>query len=142
LNLSDVYVNSLLRIETDGGDVLHALKQSDNGYAGYGEAYFSWVDEGSVKGWKRHKQMIMNLIVPVGHVRFVFRGLNNQGIPAFQVEEIGESRYVRITVPPKIWFAFQGLGKNKSLVLNIANISHDPNEIDRLPLTEIDYVWN
>ena len=30
------------------------MKAVDPGYAGFGEAYFSMVDRGAVKGWKRH----------------------------------------------------------------------------------------
>ncbi len=142
MKIADIVVTPLRHIETAGGDVLHAMKQSDAGYGGFGEAYFSWVAEGVVKGWKRHKRMTMNVVVPVGQVQFVFRGLDDQGKAMFRAEVIGVARYVRVTVPPGIWFAFQGLGATQSLVLNISNIPHDPNEVERLALTDIDYVWS
>lgn len=139
MNFGDILLTPLSRIETAGGDVLHAMKQSDAGYAGFGEAYFSWVSAGSVKAWKRHTKMTMNVVVPVGHVRFVFR---LDGIDEFCVEEIGVDRYVRVTVPPGIWFGFQGLAEPQSLVLNIASIPHDPNEVERLALSDIQYDWS
>jgi dTDP-4-dehydrorhamnose 3,5-epimerase len=143
MKLADILVTPLRRIETAGGDVLHAMKQSDAGYAGYGETYFSWVSAGAIKAWKRHTQMVMNVVVPVGQVRFVFRCVNAvTGVDEFRVDEIGENSYARITVPPGIWFGFQGLYAPQSLVLNIANISHDPNEVERLALTDINYDWN
>ena len=143
MKLADILVTPLRRIETVGGDVLHAMKQSDAGYAGYGEAYFSWVSAGAIKAWKRHTQMVMNVVVPVGQVRFVFRCVNTvTGVEEFRVDEIGVDSYVRITVPPGIWFGFQGLYAPQSLVLNIANISHEPNEVERLSLTDINYDWN
>lgn len=142
MKLAELCVTPLRRIETAGGNVLHAMKKSDTGFAGYGEAYFSWVAVGTVKGWKRHTRMTMNLVVPVGKVRFIFRGLDEQGKPAFRVEEIGEARYVRITVPPNIWFAFLGLSAPQSLVLNIASILHDPDEVERLALENIEYDWS
>lgn len=141
INFSDIFVTPLRRIETAGGDVLHAMKKSDAGYAGYGEAYFSWVSAGAIKAWKRHTQMVMNVVVPVGQVRFVFRIVNDDGVDEFRVEDIGVNHYVRITVPPGIWFGFQGLYYPQSLVLNIGNISHDPNEVERLALTDINYEW-
>jgi dTDP-4-dehydrorhamnose 3,5-epimerase len=140
--LDDIVLTRLSRIPTIGGDVLHALKQSDAGYGGFGEAYFSWVSVGAVKAWKRHMRMTMNLVVPVGQVRFVFRSLNASGWDEIRVEEIGINRYARITVPPGIWFGFQGLGKTQSLVLNIASIPHDPNEVERLALSEVKYAWD
>ena len=141
MNLAGILITPLRRIETKGGDVLHAMKQSDAGYAGFGEVYFSWVSLGAVKAWKRHTRMAMNVVVPLGHVRFVFRCVSVDGIEDFRVEEIGVDRYVRITVPPGIWFGFQGMHSPQSLVLNIASISHDPTEVDRLTLSEINYVW-
>ena len=139
MSLNDILITPLARIMTAGGDVLHAMKQSEAGYAGFGEAYFSWVAAGAVKAWKRHTRMTMNVIVPVGQVKFVFC---LDGADAFRVEEIGVDRYARITVPPGIWFGFQGLAAPQSLVLNIANIPHDPNEVERLALSEIQYGWN
>ena len=142
MKLADILVTSLRRIENAGGEVLHGMKQSDVGYTGFGEAYFSWVSFGAVKAWKRHTQMTMNVVVPVGQVRFVFCYVNADGIEEFRIEEIGVDRYARITVPPGIWFGFQGLHTPQSLLLNIANIPHDPNEVERLALTDINYDWN
>lgn len=139
VNLNDILITPLARIPTLGGDVLHGMKQSDEGYAGFGEAYFSWLACGAVKAWKRHTRMTMNVIVPLGQVKFVFR-LDRSD--AFRVEEMGVDRYTRLTVPPGIWFGFQGLAAPHSLVLNIANIPHDSNEVERLALSEIQYGWN
>ena len=142
MSLTDILVTPLQRIDTVGGDVLHGMKQSDPGYAGFGEAYFSWVSIDAVKAWKRHTQMTMNVVVPVGQVRFVFCCVNPDDIEEFRVEEIGEDRYVRLTVPPGIWFGFKGLGTSQSLVMNIASISHNPNEAERIELSDINYQWN
>ena len=142
MKLANILVTPLRRIENAGGDVLHGMKQSDAGYTGFGEAYFSSVSVGAVKAWKRHTQMTMNVVVPVGQVRFVFSCVNADGIEEFRIEEIGVDRYARITVPPGIWFGFQGLHTPQSLLLNIANIPHDPNEVERLALTDINYDWN
>lgn len=142
MNLTDIQVTPLSQIETAGGDVLHAMKKNDAGYVGFGEAYFSWISVGAIKAWKRHTQMTMNVVVPVGQVRFVFRYVNAVGVEAFRIEEIGVDRYARVTVPPGIWFGFQGLHLPKSLVLNIASISHDPYEVERQAITDIDYDWN
>lgn len=137
LSLDDISITPLARIPAAGGEVMHALKQGDAGYSGFGEAYFSWVAADAVKAWKRHTRMTMNIIVPVGQVQFVFR-LDE----AFRSEEIGSDRYLRLTVPPGIWFGFKGLAAPKSLILNIANIQHDPAEVERLPLLDIEHAWN
>ena len=142
MKLADILVTPLRRIENVGGDVLHGMKQSDVGYTGFGEAYFSWVSVGAVKAWKRHTQMTMNVVAPVGKVRFVFRCVNADNVEEFRVEEIGEDRYVRLTVPSGIWFGFQGLGAPQSLVMNIASIPHDPAEVERMLLSDFNYKWS
>lgn len=137
--LSEIIVTPLKRIPVVGGDVLHAMKNSDIGFLSFGEAYFSWLQVDAIKAWKKHASMTLNLIVPVGFVRFVF--LSPRSKQNFRVENIGESRYVRLTVPPGIWFGFKNLSQSPSLVLNIADIQHEPSEVERLELEEINYGW-
>lgn len=139
VTLEDICLTPLARIQTEGGDVLHAMKNTDHGFKGFGEAYFSWVMQSSVKAWKRHLRMTMNLVVPVGSVRFVF--MHNEDHSVREVT-IGTDCYARLTVPPGIWFGFQGLAAPQSLVLNLANIIHDPDEVERLPASFLDYMWN
>jgi dTDP-4-dehydrorhamnose 3,5-epimerase len=137
---ADILVTPLKRVEVAGGDVLHAMRQSDTGFAGFGEAYFSWVNPGVAKAWKRHMRMTMNLMVPVGRVRFVFW---DGRLGSFREEIIGlESRYARLTIPPGLWFGFQGLSAAPSLVLNLASIEHDPLEVERLGIDAVNYDWN
>lgn len=138
----NILVTPLKRIKISNGDVLHALKKKDEGFEDFGEAYFSWVSNKAVKAWKYHKKMTMNLIVPVGQVRFVFYKKNKSGYEKFQIEEIGIKRYARITVPPGLWFGFKGLYSPKSLILNISNIPHDEKEIKRMNPSAIKYNWN
>ena len=112
MNLLDqIRVTPLQQISTLGGDVWHALKSSEESFKGFGEVYFSWVEAESIKAWKQHLRMTMNLVVPIGTVRFVFCDLLRHN---FREEEIGASSYARITVPPKIWFGFQGISKTHS----------------------------
>lgn len=138
ITLADIRVTSLERIPTPGGDVLHAMKKSDAGYQGFGEAYFSSVAPGVIKAWKRHTKMTMNLVVPVGLVKFVFCLHGNNET---RVEEIGTNNYVRLTVPPNIWFGFKGMLSPHNLVLNIASIIHNADEVERLEKEDIEYDW-
>jgi dTDP-4-dehydrorhamnose 3,5-epimerase len=141
ITLNDIVITPLTKISISGGDVFHAMKKSDPGYDGYGEAYFSWVNEDAIKAWKRHKTMTMNLVVPYGMVRFVFCVNESKIMEENRVIEIGTDNYARITVPHGVWFGFQGLSSPNSLILNISNIIHDQNEVERKLLEEIPYNW-
>lgn len=139
VSLSDIQVTPLKRIPTSGGDVMHAIKREDPGFVGFGEAYFSWVDAGAVKAWKLHQRMTLNLVVPVGVVRFVFHVADGSG--EFRIEDLGGERYARLTVPPGIWFGFQGLAAPHNLVLNVTDLPHDPAEVLRRPASDISFDW-
>ena len=140
VNLDEILVTPLKRIPTVGGDVLHALKNSDNGFNGFGEVYFSWVEHGAIKAWKCHQHMTLNLVVPLGEVSFVFHIKDQEN--CFRTENIGEEKYVRLTVPPGIWFGFQGRGSGQSLLMNLADMAHDPCEMLRKKPSEIVYNWS
>ncbi len=137
IKLNEIIATPISRIKTPNGDVMHGMKNSDYGFVGFGEAYFSWIDMSAIKAWKKHTQMTMNIIVPLGKVRFVFFD-ESEG---FRVEEIGSDNYVRLTVPPGIWFGFKGLGNPNNLLLNIASILHAPEEVERLDINSINYKW-
>ena len=132
-----IIIKPLKRFYLEEGDVLHALKESDNEFNGFKEAYFSTIKSNKIKAWKRHFKMTMNLIVPVGKVQFNF--YDRRKIILSNII-VGEENYSRITVPPMIWFGFKGVSLNTSYILNISNEIHDPLEVDRKPLTFLNFL--
>ena len=136
--IKGVNFKKLRIIDIPEGNVYHALKKSDSEFEGFGEAYFSSIHHKEIKAWKKHRIMKMNLIVPVGEVKFVFMNQKNQFLELIT----GEDNYGRITVDPDIWFGFQGISKKTSLILNISNIIHSPDEADKVDMLDIKYNWN
>ena len=134
--IKEVVLTPLKIIENPAGNILHAMKASDQGYAGFGEAYFSIVNNGVVKGWKKHTKMTLNLVVPQGAILFVlFDGRQeNETYGEIMEIELSPKNYHRLTVPPGIWMAFSGRSEGTNLLLNIASIQHDPAEAENLPL--------
>lgn len=141
----DILLTPLRRISVPRGDVFHAIKASAPGYAGFGEAYFTTVEFGAVKGWKRHREMTMNLIVPAGAVKFVVFDGEPGGEGNFRSVTLSpdsEKTYQRLTVPPGLWMAFAGRGEALNLVMNFASIEHRPDESDNRPLEDISWTWD
>ena len=120
------------------GNVMHVLKKKDLKKGNFGEAYFSKIKFNKIKAWKYHLKANLNLVVPYGKVKFVFY-FQKKNI--FKVIEIGEKKYSRLAVPPKIWFGFQGVGKPESIILNITNVQHNPKEILIRKKNEIKFNW-
>ncbi len=119
-------------IPGEKGDVVHALRCTDEDFSAFGEAYFSSVKKGETKGWKRHRRMTLNLVVPVGCICFRLHDDRTDSPTFGQSDEVELSleNYQRLTVPPGIWLAFEGKREGLNLLLNIADLPHEPDEAE------------
>ena len=138
-----VLLTPLKKVENPLGDVFHGMKYSDNGFVGFQEAYFSTLRTGAIKPWKKHLNMTLNLIVPIGAVKIVLFDERENSVSKGQFMEtiLSIDNYYRLTIPPEIWIAMKGEGESMNLLLNIANLEHDPLEIIRTELNSISYKW-
>ena len=129
---SKPYLTELKIIEQSQGCVMHGIKASDCSFVGFGEAYFSTVHTGRIKGWKLHREMTLNLVVPFGEIRFIVHdgSHDKRETPIEPLIDVvlGDNNYCRLTVPPNLWVAFKGVGVNVNVLMNVANREHDPNE--------------
>ena len=139
--IKGVIITPLKIIDTPGGNVMHAMKESDTGCDNFGEAYFSEINHNAIKAWKRHKEMTLNIIVPAGKIKFVLFDDREATNSQFQEVIISRNNYCRLTIPPMVWVGFQGLSDGVSLLLNIANIRHNPEESETRNIEEIEFNW-
>lgn len=137
-----VLLTPLNKVSHPKGDIYHALKASSPGYAGFGEAYFSTVGKDLTKGWKRHNRLALNIVVPVGAIRFVIHDARAASPSFGQTMDIviGDENYARLTIPPGVWVAFRGV-RDWNLLLNIIAEEHDPAEADNVPLENFSFAW-
>lgn len=112
---------------------MHMLKRSDDVFTEFGEIYFSKINTGQEKAWRRHRQATSQLAAPVGLVRFMLfddrpdSSTNGAILEVF----IGETNHQLLTIPPMVWYAFQNAGVESALVCNCSSLPHDPTESDR-----------
>ena len=141
IDIEGLILTPLKRIQHPKGDVLHGLKKSDAEYSSFGEAYFSTINNGEIKGWNKHKMMTLNLIVPFGEVTFVIydKRESSRSKGKFFKVTLSQANYQRLTVPPGLWLAFKGKSNDINLILNIADMEHDPDEIEKMDLDKFPY---
>jgi dTDP-4-dehydrorhamnose 3,5-epimerase len=135
--LDGVILTPLKQIHNPKGDIFHAMKKSDDGFDGFGEAYFSTIHKDDIKGWKQHTKMTLNLIVPTGEIEFV---VYDEKIKDFFTVKLSQNNYQRLTVKPGLWMAFRGIDEN-NMLLNLASIEHDYEEAINIDLKDISYEW-
>ena len=103
-------VSPLNQLKDQRGAVYHILKESDNHFLRFGEAYFSKVNPQVVKGWKYHKKMTQNFSVPFGKIKLVIVDTREES-PTFNlINEFilcPDKNYKLITIPPKLWYGFK-----------------------------------
>ena len=135
--MDGIILTPLNQIHHPKGDIYHAMKKSDDGFDGFGEAYFSSVYKNSIKGWKKHRDMTLNLLVPIGEIEFV---VYDEDLKEFFSVRISQNNYQRLTIKPNLWLAFKGIDEH-NMLLNLTSIEHDPNESENMELTSIPYEW-
>lgn len=133
--MDGVILTPLKQIHHPKGDVFHAMKKSDVGFDGFGEAYFSTIHQGDIKGWKKHTRMTLNLVVPIGEIEFIVYNEKE-----FFTVKLSSKNYQRLTVSSGLWMAFRGVGES-NMLLNLASLEHDPEEAINQPLDAIPYAW-
>ena len=124
-------VTVLRQITDDRGAVLHMLRSDSPDYTGFGECYFSEVLPGVVKAWKKHSLQTQNLCVPVGRLRMVMYDGRGGSVSHghLQVLELGRpDAYLRLCIPPGVWYGFGCMGATAALLANCVDLPHDPAE--------------
>lgn len=137
--VADVILTGLKQIPTPKGTVYHGMKASEDSFKGFGEAYFSTVANGEIKGWKKHLRMTLNLIVIHGEIEFTIYDDREESPTLGKIQRVvlsRENNYKRLTIPPNVWFAFKGTGHGENILLNIASIEHNPEEAETKSLNE------
>lgn len=144
--IGGVSLHQLRQISVPKGDLWHAFKATDEGFVGFGEAYFTQIHPHEVKGWKRHNRYVLNLVVVVGAVKFVIYDDRKDSPTYGQFQEVilsPQFNYQRLTIAPGLWMAFAGADPEQtSVLMDLIPEVHDPAEGDRRELDEIEYDFN
>lgn len=131
--IEGVRIQALRQIPDERGKIMHMMRCDQDGFKSFGEIYFSCVFPNVIKGWHIHTKMTLNYAVPHGHIKLVLfddrPGSKTEG----QLQEIflGPDNYQLVTIPPKVWNGFKGIGTVPAIVANCSDIPHDPEEIHR-----------
>jgi len=144
--IEGVIIVPLKQIADERGTVLHMLRADSPVFDRFGEVYFSEVNYQMVKAWKRHQRMTQNFAVPTGNIKLVIYDDRNDSPTRGNIEQLIIGRpdnYVLVRIPPGLWYGFQGLNEQPSLIANCADMPHDPEESEQKPTDDpsIPFTW-
>ena len=145
-HIDGVIVTELRQIGDERGSVLHMLRGDAPEFTRFGECYFSEVLPGAVKAWKRHRAQTQNLAVPVGRIRLVIYDDREGSTTRDEVRTLELGRpdaYLRVRIPPGLWYGFACIGATPALLANCVDLPHDPKDSEVRPLNDpaIPYSW-
>jgi len=144
--IEGVAVTVLRQISDERGTVLHMLRNDSPEFTRFGECYFSEVLPGAIKAWKYHRAQTQIMAVPVGRIRVVIYD-DREGSATrerVQMQELGRpDSYMRLQIPPCLWYGFSCISETPALLANCADLPHDPTESDLRPVDSplIPYKW-
>ena len=143
--IAGVRVKALRKIADERGSVMRMLRVDDPEFERFGEIYFSTVYPGAIKGWHLHSEMTLNYSVVHGMIKLVLYDDREASPTRGELQElyVGRDSYCLVTIPPKVWNGFKGIGVAEAIVANLATIPHRPDEITRMdPInSHIPYLW-
>ena len=146
VEIEGVIIQQLKQITDKRGSVLHMIKNDSSLFKKFGEVYFSEVHSGLVKAWKRHKKQSQNLAIPLGKILLVVYDDRPNSNTHGEITEYRLGRpdnYKLIHIPPMLWYGFQGIGDQTSMIANYTDLPHDPEEMESLSAdtSQIPYQW-
>lgn len=115
---------------SEKGDVMRMVRCDEPFFAQFGEVYFSFVQPGFIKGWKKHLKQTQHFAVPVGKIRLVLYDDRTSSPTKGQIQEIemGRSQYHLVRLPPQVWYAFSAVGAQEAMIVNCTDMPHDRDE--------------
>ena len=105
------------------------FSRDDPEFEQFGQIYFSWIYPGVIKGWHLHKTKTLNYACIKGMIQLaIYDPLSCK----FQVEYMGDDRYMLVSIWPGLWNGFCNIGTETAIIANCATHAYSDEDIIRL----------
>ena len=146
--IQGVVTKKLRVIPDERGRLTEILRDDDEMFDRFGQAYMTTIFPGVVKAWHYHKKQTDSVACIHGMIKLVLCDWRKDSETYRRIEEffIGEHNPMLVQIPPMVLHGWKGLGAKEAVTVNIPNIHYvydDPDEL-RLPYDseEVDYDWS
>ena len=143
--ISGVKIVPIEQIPDGRGTVRKFITEDDMKH--FGECYTTTIYKGIIKGLHGYYTKTINYCVPVGLVRLVLWDTRANSITYMEIMEemVGVERFVRVTIPPGVMNAFQGIA-DVSLAVVVADEKFSEDRTIRMswndPSFPYEWSWN
>ncbi len=128
-------------LASENGEIFHAFHTLRDNEIDLKEVYFSSIRKNSLRAWKLHTKMTLNLLAIYGSVKIVLIDKRENSSTYNEINEflLSQNPFFRLKIPPGIWFGFQGVGRKNNILCNFADLHHDKNEVRNCLYGELEY---
>ncbi len=146
--IEGVVIRQLRIIPDDRGYLMEILRDDDEMFGGFGQAYVTACYPGIVKAWHAHRRQFDNICCVQGTAKLGLFDDREDSPTSGQTQTIilGRLNPVLVQVPPLVWHGFTPTGPETILMLNIPTqhyVYEDPDELRREPFDpDIPFQWH
>ena len=146
--IEGVVIKPLRIIPDDRGYLMEILRDDDEIFAGFGQAYITTCCPGIVKAWHAHRHQVDNICCLQGTAKLGLFDDREDSPTRGQTQSIilGQVNPVLVQIPPLVWHGFTPVGPETILMLNIPTehyVYDDPDELRRDAFDpDISFQWH
>lgn len=146
--IDGVVVKQLKRIPDERGFLMEILRDDDDFYEKFGQAYVTAVYPGVVKGWHYHREQVDHFTGLRGMTKVVLYDSREDSPTHGMVNEffLGEQNPILVRIPNYVLHGMKGIGTEMGMILNIPTVHYhytDPDEYRVHPHdNDIPYDWD
>ena len=110
------------------GNIKKFITKKSKEFKGFGECYFSEIKKNQIKGWKKNRTTNQMISVIKGKVKFFLLDDRKKKINKLNLILDENKNYKKIIIPKNVWYAFNGVSDEKSILFNFLSIEHRNTE--------------
>lgn len=127
-------INSI-KIKHPLGNIVKLFSKKNLKKFNFGEIYISKIKKNKIKGWHYHFFQTSILILIEGKIK-IATYVDNK----YKDIIIDSTDIKSLIIPPKTWYAFQGIKKN-NIVMNLSNKIHNSKQSKKSNIKNFSYKW-
>ena len=145
--IHDVVVQPLTVNADERGYLMEMLREDDEIFEHFGQAYVSLNYPGVIRAWHYHKKQSDFWTVPKGMVKAVIYDCREGSSTYGEVNEffLGDFNQVRLRIPKGVYHGFKCIGETEAMIINVPTELYNYQEPDefRAPAHDpsIPYDW-
>ncbi len=146
--IDGVKIKRLRVIPDERGYLMEILRNDDEMFSDFGQAYITVAYPGVVKAWHYHKEQTDCFTVVSGMATFVLYDGRQKSPTKGEINElfIGEKKPMLVQIPKGVYHGFKAIGNQPAIALNIPDKVYNyesPDEMKADPHdNDIPYDWN